>query len=76
MRRSLTDDEQEVIAKEIVEHLALSNWRSMVSHVCCRVDVNTPSHLEVSAIGANELKAELAGRITLFAKTAQLIPIH
>ena len=25
MRRSLTDDEQEVIAKEIVEHLKLSN---------------------------------------------------
>ena len=27
MRRSLTEDEQEVIAKEIVEHLALSNWK-------------------------------------------------
>ena len=26
-----------------------------------KVDVSTPSHLEVSAIGANELKAELAG---------------
>jgi hypothetical protein len=40
------------------------------------VDVSTPSHLEVSAIGANELKAELVGRITLFTKTAQPIPIH
>ena len=27
MRRSLTEDEQEVIAKQIVEHLALSNWK-------------------------------------------------
>jgi hypothetical protein len=27
MRRSLTDDEQDTIAKEIVEHLALSNWK-------------------------------------------------
>jgi hypothetical protein len=27
MRRSLTDDEQDTIAKEIVEHLELSNWK-------------------------------------------------
>jgi hypothetical protein len=27
MRRSLSDDEQQRIAKEIVEHLALSNWK-------------------------------------------------
>jgi hypothetical protein len=27
MRRSLTDEQQESIAKEIVEHLELSNWK-------------------------------------------------
>jgi hypothetical protein len=27
LRRSLTDDEQDTIAKEIVEHLELSNWK-------------------------------------------------
>ena len=27
MRRALTDDEQDTIAKEIVEHLELSNWK-------------------------------------------------
>jgi hypothetical protein len=27
MRRSLTDDEQDTIAREIVEHLELSNWK-------------------------------------------------
>ena len=27
MRRSLTDDEQDTIAKEIVEHLELTNWK-------------------------------------------------
>jgi len=27
LRRSLTEEEQETIAKEIVEHLELSNWK-------------------------------------------------
>jgi hypothetical protein len=27
MGRALTDDEQETVAKEIVEHLELSNWK-------------------------------------------------
>jgi hypothetical protein len=27
MRRAFTDDEQETVAKEIVEHLELSNWK-------------------------------------------------
>jgi hypothetical protein len=27
LRRALTDDEQDVVAKEIVEHLQLSNWK-------------------------------------------------
>ena len=27
MRRALTDDEQETVAKEIVEHLELCNWK-------------------------------------------------
>jgi hypothetical protein len=27
MRRALTDDEQDTVAKEIVEHLELCNWK-------------------------------------------------
>jgi len=27
LRRALTDDEQETVAKEIVEHLELCNWK-------------------------------------------------
>ena len=27
MRRALTEDEQDTVAKEIVEHLELSNWK-------------------------------------------------
>jgi hypothetical protein len=27
LRRALTDDEQDTVAKEIVEHLELSNWK-------------------------------------------------
>jgi hypothetical protein len=27
MRRALTDDEQNTVAREIVEHLELSNWK-------------------------------------------------
>jgi len=27
MRRALTDEEQDTIAREIVEHLELSNWK-------------------------------------------------
>jgi hypothetical protein len=27
LRRALTDDEQETVAKEIVDHLELSNWK-------------------------------------------------
>ena len=27
MRRALTDEEQDTVAKEIVEHLELSNWK-------------------------------------------------
>ena len=32
MRRALTDEEQDTVAKEIVEHLELSNWKIEAGH--------------------------------------------